>query len=140
MFSHFSTSFTGPKFGNWVVYAHVSLKNGDVEDIVLGIHPDGDNLRSIRGTKHRVYNQHALATNLQGILAKLASLAANDTPMKCPKCKSRWVHAKEPTVTSYKPFKPFLSCDGMQKTKSGAGNPVQCDGTSSALPPVATYR
>lgn len=139
-FLSLSTSFTGPQHGNWLLYAHVSHDGSNVKDVVFGIHPVGDPIRMIRGTKHRVSSHDALVREVNGILNNLVTLAANEAQLKCPKCKLRWVHPKEPTVTSYKQFNPFLSCDGMVKARRGAANDVACDGVSKAMAAVVTYR
>jgi hypothetical protein len=125
----------------WEMSAHAGLTNGSVDNIIFGIYPASAPGKPCKGTRHRAFNHNALVANLGKIISDLTALAGNEALMKCPKCKTGWVHMKEPTIMSTKSFRPFLSCDGMQIVRSRSkGKHVACDGTSTAIPALFIYR
>lgn len=69
---------------------------------------------------------------------ELLRVSKNDDLLKCPKCKTRYVHAKEPMQGQR--WKPFLSCDGMMVVGQGTKKHVECDGVSNKLPAVVVYK
>ncbi len=91
-----------------------------------------------KGTIHRCLSLGGLKKNAAGIVAELLRVSKNEDLLKCPKCKKRNVHAKEPTQGQK--WKPFLSCDGMMIVGQGAKKHVECDGVSKKLPAVVVYK
>ncbi|MCK9389105.1 MAG: hypothetical protein M0Q22_12045 [Sulfuritalea sp.] len=91
-----------------------------------------------KGTRHRCVSLSGLKKHAGAIIKELLRVSKNDDLLKCPKCKTRYVHAKEPTQGQR--WKPFLSCDGMMVVGQGAKKHVGCDGVSQKLPAVVVYK
>jgi hypothetical protein len=96
------------------------------------------NLES-KGTTYRCLSLAALQSKIAGIVAELTKISATPELLKCPQCKIRFVHTKEPLTTG-KQFRPFLSCEGMRIVGKGNKKHALCDGTSTALPALVTYK
>lgn len=92
-----------------------------------------------RGTTHRCLSIGGLQKNLSKIVAELDSVSKNPDLLKCPECKTRYVHMKEPLSNNPKKFKPFLSCEGMYIVGKGAKKHAACTGVSKALPALVNY-
>jgi hypothetical protein len=91
-----------------------------------------------KGTIHKCFSVKALQSNAVKILDELRRVSENEDLLKCPKCGTRYVHAKEPHPGDK--WKPFLSCDGMMVVGRGREKHVACDGISKKLPAVVLYR
>jgi hypothetical protein len=89
------------------------------------------------GTLHKCLSMKALENHSKEIIDSLIKVSKNKNLLICPKCKKRYVHAKEPSVGDK--WKPFLSCNGMMIRRKGNKKDVECDGTSRKLPAVVTY-
>lgn len=87
-----------------------------------------------KGTRHYCNSIASLKRNLPVIVRALTEVSETPELLKCPKCKTRYVHAKEPTAGQK--WRPFLSCEGMMIVGSGKNKGVLCDGVSKALPAV----
>lgn len=90
-----------------------------------------------KGTKYICSSLAALKKHVASIIKQLTYLSEHEDLLLCPKCKTRFVHAKMPLPGQK--WKPFLSCDGMMISGRGANKGVECDGTSKKLPAVVRY-
>jgi hypothetical protein len=139
--SIFAPSFTGPSFGDWQVSAHPAKDFHDrsvYSHVTINIHPTQD---TAKGTQHRVFSVAGLS-NLPSIIGQLQAMVADPEKLKCPKCKTRFVHMKEDPGSGSR-YAPFLSCDGMmmpekKDPKTGRKEPF-CKGTSIAFPALINY-
>lgn len=91
-----------------------------------------------KGTNHRCISLSGLKGNADAIIKELLRVSKSDDLLKCPKCKTRYVHAKEPRQGQR--WKPFLSCDGMMIVGQGRNKHAECDGVSNKLPAVVIYK
>lgn len=137
--SGYGDEYTKTLHGEWKVSAYASkegnpfagtVKDDSYEKVSFSL--DG------KGTSYRCLSVNALTAHGSGILAELLKVSNNVELLKCPKCKTRYVHVKEPAP--YQKWKPFLSCDGMMITGKGAKKHTACDGTSKKIPAVVVFK
>lgn len=111
----------------------------------LYAHPDGEAIDETRyrfmhlslnghGTRHDFTTFAVLEKHLASAIKEMELVAAHPARIHCPKCKVRMVRVKEPHAGSTKPFKPFLSCDGMMINRSTRN--VSCDGVLKSEPAI----
>jgi hypothetical protein len=118
--------------GKWMIRASVSDDAQEPDRIELALLEPGDPAFTV-GTHFRVTSTEVLRRELDAIIAKLTELAASETSLKCPLCKTRWVRLKEYSGGP-KPFAPFLSCAGMTVVGRGAQKRIACKGVSNIIP------
>ena len=92
-----------------------------------------------KGTTYRCLSLEALKAKIPSIAAELKKVSMTPELLKCPQCKTRYVHMKEP-LTVGKKFEPFLSCEGMRIVGKGNKKHTLCDGVSTALPALVIYK
>lgn len=72
------------------------------------------------------------------IVAALTDLAKDPEKARCPVCKTRWVHTRQPDPG--KTWPPFLSCSGSDMLVRIKGkSDFACRGKSKSLRPVVVY-
>jgi hypothetical protein len=123
--------------GQWTIGAHAHAEDGVILHVDLGLHLDPRG--STIGTVHRVESLPALHANATTIVEALEALAQDEDQLKCPKCGVRWVVLKEPSPAALTQFRPFLSCEGMHKVRSGKRGVILCNGVSRRIPPLVRY-
>jgi hypothetical protein len=90
------------------------------------------------GPTHRVVAMGSLRANIAKILAEIDKIRLNPESIRCPKCRSRYVHTKEPRQGDK--WRPFLSCDGMEVVGSGQNKRIACSGTLKTMSALIVYR
>lgn len=91
------------------------------------------------GTEHRFYSLSGLQQHVANAVTRMEHFANNDHLLKCPDCKTRWVHPKESR------YGWFLSCTGadMLHRFSREGMRVKdfaCRGVQKNMQVIALYR
>lgn len=138
--SGFGDSFELKLPTNWTISAYAAFVGNPFEGNV-----DRESYEDVRvsldgkGTLHIFHSEDALISDLHSTIAALTEVSQNPDLLKCPKCKTRFVHVKLPTPGG-KQFLPFLSCDGMTISGSGRNKGPACSGTSRRVVAVVVHR
>jgi len=128
------------QLGNgWTISGYASIDGNAFDEVK----PDPNKIRKIdftlsskgssAGTKYRCLSIGSLNTQVAQIVAALTKVSETPDLLRCPKCKVRFVHAKEPRAGEK--WKAFLSCEGMMIEK---GKRI-CDGKSDKLPALICF-
>ncbi len=128
------------QLGNgWTISGYASIDGNAFDEVK----PDRNKIQKIdfklsskgssAGTTYRCLSIGSLNAQITQIVAALTTVSGTPDLLRCPKCKTRFVHTKEPPAD--KKWKPFLSCEGMMINKGKA----ICDGTSDKLPALIRF-
>ena len=128
------------QLGNgWTISGYASIDGNAFDEVKLGSKQNPENRlhtqlqRHSAGTTYRCLSIGSLNAQITQIVAALTNVSETPDLLRCPKCKTRFVHTKEPRADQK--WKPFLSCEGMMIKK---GKPI-CDGTSDKLPALIRF-
>jgi hypothetical protein len=122
---------------DWKISGYASVDGNLFDDVK----PDPNNIKRIdftlssRGTTYRCLSIESLRAHIGHIVADLSRVFGTPDLLRCPKCRVRFVHTKEPRAGQK--WKPFLSCEGMM-IREGRKD-VICDGTSDKLPALICF-